>query len=116
MRLLLEGDHLRRQFCGRSVLREIDELPAFDLATIAQVKIFGERVMLPSAAVVDGGAAPDAGGAVEMHEAPTAVSRGVLDDEMAVEEDRLRFGEQRRVAIEVIPSHLHHADLVIREV
>src|SRR5205823_8186694 len=97
MRLLLEGDHLRGQFCRRGVLREIDELPSFDLATIAEVEIFRKRVMLPPAAVVDGGAAPHAGGAVEVHEASAAVAGGVLDDEVPVEEDRLRFGEQRRV-------------------
>src|SRR4051794_26514441 len=106
MGLLLEGDHLRRKLCGGGVLREIDELPPFDLAAIAEVEIFGERVMLPPAAVVDGGTAPDAGGAVEVHEASAAVAGGVLDDEMPVEKDRLALGQQRRVAIEMIPPHL----------
>jgi hypothetical protein len=40
----------------------------------------------------------------------------VLDDEVAVEEDRLRAGQQRRFAVEVVPAHLHHADLRLGEV
>src|SRR2546430_17669960 len=110
MGLLLEGDHFRRQFCRGGVLREVDELPAFAVASIAQVEIFGERVMLPTAAIIDGRAAPDAGGAVEVHEASTAVAGGVLDHEMPIEEDRLRFCEQGSVTVEMIPAHLHHAD------
>ena len=72
--------------------------------------------MLPAAAVVDRRAAPDAGRAVEVHEPAGAVAGGVLDDEVAVEEDRLALGQQRRVAVEVVPADLHHADLVVGEV
>ena len=116
MGLLLEGDHLRRQFCGGAELREVDKLPALELTAIAEVEVLGEGVVLPSAAVIDGGSAPHAGGAVEVHEPPGAVARGVLDDEMAIEEDRLGAGQKRRFAVEVVPADLHHADLVFREI
>ena len=51
--LLLEGDHLRRQLGRGAELREVDELPALELAAVAEVEVFGERVVLPAAAVVD---------------------------------------------------------------
>jgi len=40
----------------------------------------------------------------------------VLDDEVAVEKDRLRLGEVRRVAVQVLPAHLHHPDPGVGEV
>jgi hypothetical protein len=40
VRLLLEGDHLRRQLGGCAELREVDELPALQLAPIRQVEVF----------------------------------------------------------------------------
>ena len=114
--LLLEADHFRRKLGRGAELRQVDELPALDLAAVAEIEVFGERVVLPAAGVVDGGAAPDAGRAVEVHEPAAAVAGGVLDDEVAVEEDRLALGEQRRIAVEVVPAHLHHADLVVGEI
>ena len=114
--LLLEADHLGRQLGGGGVLRQVDELPALDLGAVAEVQIFGERVVLPAAGVVDGGAAPDAGGAVEVHEPAGAVAGRVLDDEVAVEEDGLALGEQAGVAVEVVPADLDHADLRVGEV
>ena len=39
-------------------------------------------------------AAPDAGGAVEVEEAARPVARGVLDDEVAVEHQRLHLGQR----------------------
>src|SRR3712207_9334674 len=53
---------------------------------------------------------------VEVHEPTGAVARGVLDDEVPVEEDRLALGQQRRVAVQVVPAHLHHPDLFVGEV
>ena len=71
--------------------------------------------MLPSAGILDGRAPPDSGRSVEVEEAAAAIARGVLDDEMAVEEDRLRLGQVRRVAVQVLPPDLHHPDPRIRE-
>ena len=61
-------------------------------------------------------APPDAGGAVEVEEAPGAVAGRVLDDEVAVEEDRLDLRQQREIAVQVLPARLHHPDRRIREV
>jgi hypothetical protein len=36
----------------------------------------------------------------------------VLDDEVPVEEDRLGARQQRRLAVEVVPADLDHADLL----
>ena len=114
--LLLEADHLRRQLGRGRVLGQVDELPALELGPVAQVQVFGQRVVLPAAGVVDRGAAPDAGGAVEVHEPAAAVAGRVLDDEVAVEEDRLALGQQAGVAVEVVPADLDHADLGVGEV
>src|SRR4051794_26222047 len=92
--LLLKGDHLRRKLRRRAKLRKVHELPALKLAAIRKIKVFSERVVLPAATVVDRRAAPHARGAVEMHEPAAAVARGVFDDEMTVEEDRLRLSQQ----------------------
>ena len=114
--LLLVADHLRRQLRRGRVLRQVDELPALELGAVAQVQIFGQRVVLPAAGIVDGGPTPDAGRAVEVHESAAAVAGGVLDHEVAVEEDRLALGQQAGVAVEVVPADLDHADLVVGEV
>src|SRR5256885_2723221 len=50
---------------------------------------------LPAAGIVDGFAAPHAGGAVEIEESAAAGTRAMLDDEKAVEKDRLHGGQQR---------------------
>ena len=72
--------------------------------------------MLPPAGGGDGGAAPDAGRAVEVEEPARAVARGVLDDEVAVEQDALDLGEAAEAAVQVLPADLHHAYAVVGEV
>ena len=114
--LALEGVHLHRELGRRDHVLQEDELPALQLRAVGEVQVLGERVVLPAAGVVDGVAPPDAGGAVEVEEAPGAVAGAVLDDEVAVEEDRLHLGEQRVVAVDVAPAHLHHADPGVGEV
>jgi len=114
--LLLEADHLRGQFRGSAELREVDELPALDLCAVAEVEVLGEGILLPPAGIVDGGAAPHASRPVKVHEPPAAVSRGVFDDKVPVEEDRLTAGQDGGVAVQVVPADLHHSDLVIGEV
>src|SRR2546429_9945599 len=39
----------------------------------------------------------------------------MLQDKMAVEQDRFHFGKKRIVAIDVCPARLHHADFRIGE-
>src|SRR5436309_16028572 len=86
--LRLEGVHLDRQLRRALDARVVDELPALELGAITQISIFGEGVVLPAAGVLDRGAAPHAGGAVEVDEAPGKVSRAVHDHEVAVKKNR----------------------------
>ena len=72
--------------------------------------------MLPAARPLDGFAPPHPGGAVEVEEPAAAIARGLLDDKVAVEHDRLNFCKQRVVGVDVAPAHLHHADALIREI
>ena len=72
--------------------------------------------MLPAAGFFNGRSAPEAGGAVEVDPGPAAVAGGVLDDKVAVEEDRLAAGQQAFGAVEVAPARLHHAQLGVGEV
>jgi hypothetical protein len=54
MRLLLEADHFRRKLGRGAELGQVDKLPALDLGAVAEVQVFGERVVLPAAGIVDG--------------------------------------------------------------
>ena len=114
--LRLEGVHFHGQLGGAFDIGQIEKSPAAELRAIGKIGVFGERVVLPAAGIVDGGAAPDAGGAVEIEEASAAGARAVLDDEMAVEQDALDLGQRRVVAIQVGPARLDHADLGIGEI
>src|SRR5215831_3240428 len=90
-------------------------MPSAQLRSVGQIQVLGERVVLPAAGIVNGAATPDARGAVEVEEAAGSVARGVLDDEVAVEEDRLRLSEDGELAIEVPPTHLHHSNPLVGE-
>ena len=74
---------------GRHDVGQEHEPPAAQLRAVAEVEIFGQRVVLPAAGVVDRGAPPDAGRAVEVEEAAGAVAPAVLEHEVRVEQDRL---------------------------
>ena len=114
--LRLERGHLDGEFGGTLDVLQIDELPAFQLRAIGKVGVFGERVVLPAAGLVDGLTAPHSGGAVEVEEDVAARASRVLENEVAVEQDGFNFGEERVVAVDVRPARLHHADLRIGEV
>ena len=111
-----EGGHLDGQLGGALDVGQVLELPAGHLRAVAEVGVFGERVVLPAAAVGDGLAAPHAGGAVEVEELAGAGARAMLEDEVAVEQDGLDLGQHAVVAVEVGPAGLHHADLGLGEV
>ena len=72
--------------------------------------------MLPAAGVGDHGDAQNAGRAVEVEEISGAGAGAVLEDEVAVEQHALHFGEKVVIAVEVAPACLHHADGGIGEV
>ncbi len=111
-----EGSHLNWQLRGALDILQILELPPDELGAIAEVGIFGEGVVLPSACGVDGFAAPHSGGSVEVEEDAGAAASAVFQHKMAVEEDRLDLGEEAVVAIQVGPAGLHHSDGGFREV
>ena len=114
--LRLEGVHLDRQLGGGDEVRQVHEPPAPQLRPVGEVEVLGEGVVLPAPRVRDHRAAPDARGAVEVEEAAGAAARPVLHDEVPVEHDRLHFGEQRVVAVDVAPARLDHPDLRVGEV
>ena len=115
MLLRLERVHLDRHFRRSDHVGQEHERPPAELRAVAEVEIFGERIVLPAACVGDGLAAPHAGRAVEVEEAPCAIAGAVLEHEVAVEQDRLNFREERVVLIDVPPARLHHADIRIGE-
>jgi len=106
--LALEAVDVHRQLRRHVELVQVEEAPAGQLGAVREVEVLGDRVVLPAAGLGDGPAAPDAGGAVEVEEAAAAVAGGVLDQEMAVQEDGLEPGEQGVPPVDVAPSRLHH--------
>jgi hypothetical protein len=66
--------------------------------------------VLPAAARLDRLATPDAGGAVEVEKAAGAIARGLFDDEVPVEHDRLQTRQQVVTAVDVRPAHLRATD------
>ena len=108
--LRFEAVHVYRQL-GRALdVRQIQKLPAFQLRAIREIGVFGERVVLPAAGLVNGFAAPHSGGAVEIEKSAAAGTRAVFDHKMAVEQDGFHLSEQRVIGIEIGPASLHHAD------
>ncbi len=72
--------------------------------------------MLPAPGVHDRGAPQNSGCPVEVEEAAAEEARETLEHEVAVEEDGLSTGQERVVAVEVIPPPLHHPDPRVGEV
>src|SRR5213594_179529 len=108
--LCLEAVHVHGKLGSTLDLREIHKLPAFELRAIRQIGVFGKSVMLPAASIVNGFAAPHAGGAIEVEERAAAGARAVLDDEVSVEKNRFHVGQQGIIAVDIRPARLDHAD------
>jgi len=66
--------------------------------------------VLPAAGGVDGRAAPDARGAIEIEEGAAAGASAMFDDEMAVQKNGFDASEQGIVGVQIGPARLHHAD------
>ena len=66
--------------------------------------------MGPTAGVFNGFPPPDSGGSVEIEESTRAVSCGMLDDEVTVQQQGLDPRQPVVIAVDVTPSGLHHAD------
>src|SRR5262245_45428840 len=108
MLLRLEAVHFDGDFGRRDDTRDEHESPAAKLRPVAEIEVFGQRVMLPPARFVYGGASPDPGRAVEVEEPARTIAAAVLEHEMPVEQDRLDLGEERVVLVDVPPPGLHH--------
>src|ERR1043166_5172240 len=94
MLLRLEAVHVDRQLGGRDHVREENKFPARQLRAVAEVEVFGQRVVLPAACFIDAGTPPETCGSVEIEKASAAAARGLLKEEMAVEEHCLDASEK----------------------
>src|SRR5207249_9304318 len=95
----LERVHLDRKLCRHGEIMHEDELPPLHLGPVAEIEVLGQGVVLPSSRVFDSTPAQDSGGAVEIEEAAAEETSEALQDEMAVEKDRLRPGQKGVVAV-----------------
>ena len=114
--LALERIHFDRQFGGTDDVRQVQKFPARHLSAITQIRIFGQRVVLPAARGFDRLPPPDSGSAIEIEKASGEVAAAVFDDEMAVQNDGFHLRQKRIFAVDVSPTHLHHSDFAIAEV
>ena len=101
---------------GAFDVRQIQKLPAIQLRAVRKVRVFGERVVLPAARVVDGLSAPDARGAVEIEKCAASRTPAMLHDKVAIEQNSLHLRQQRVIAVEVSPPRLHHADFLVLKI
>ena len=67
--LLFEGIHLDRKLRRTLDARVIDEFPAFKLGAVAQVGVLGQRVLLPTARILDCRPPPHPRRAIEVEKA-----------------------------------------------
>ena len=95
----LERRHLDRQLGGTLYVLQIKKFPSLQLGAIREVGVFGESVVLPTASLVNGHATPHAGSAVEVEEHAATSAAGVLQHEVAVEQDGLDLGQERVVRL-----------------
>ena len=68
MLLAFDPGHLHRQFCRTDDLRHKLQAPAPQLCAITQIEVFGQRIGLPAARIVNGPPPPDAARAIKIHE------------------------------------------------
>ena len=96
-------------------MRDVFEVPAFELGAVGKVEIFGESVGRPATGVLDGCATPDPGGAVEVEEKVVCGPGDLFDGEVAVDAYRLGAGEEGGFAVEVCPASLNEAGFLVGE-
>ena len=113
--LVFETSHVDRELGGGLNFLEEDEFPALELGPVGEVHVLGEGVMLPAAGVFDGRLAPDATGSVKGKESAGAVSGGLLEFEVAVEEEGLHAGQGVVVTVEMTPAGLHEGNFIVGE-
>ena len=99
-----------REFGGNTHFVAQDEAPSRHLRPVADVEVLGQRVVMPSARVLERLSAPQTRRPVELEEPAPTVSSPLLHQEVPVQEKRLRACQPRFVLVEVLPAGLHHAD------
>src|SRR4029453_11414537 len=109
MLLRLEAVHVYRQLRWRHYVRKVNKFPASELGAIAQIEIFAERIILPAPALLDTGAPPEAGRSIEIEKPAAAATRGLLEQKMSIQKNRLHAGKQRIAAIQMSPAGLDHS-------
>ena len=85
--LRLERRHLNRKFGRAFHVLQIFELPALELATVGEVGVLSERVVLPSSRILNRLPPPHTRGAVKVEEHMTARASAVFENEMPVQQD-----------------------------
>ena len=113
MLLRLERVHLDRDFSRRDDVGEKYETPACELGSVAEIEIFGQRIVLPAAGGSDRLPPPDARRPVEIEEVPGAIAGAVFQHEVGVEQNRLNLRQERVVLVDMPPARLHHADSAV---
>src|SRR5579862_203963 len=113
--LAFEAVHVNGQLGGGYEIGQEDKFPTLHLRPVAEVEVFGQGVVLPSAGGLDAGAAPETGGAVEVEETPAAAARGLFQEEMAVQEHGLNPREEGVGPVQVAPAGLEHPDFGVGE-
>ena len=111
MLLRLKCVHFNRQLGRRHDFRQKQKPPTLDLRAIAEIEVFGERIVLPASRSLDTSPPPDARRAIKVEEPPRAGARRLLDEEVTVQQHRLDFRQQRVLLVEVTPTRLDHADV-----
>jgi len=114
--LHLETIGLHRQLRQAFDRRNVHEFPALELRAITQIGIFGQRVVLPSARVLDHRSPQNPGGSVEVEEHAATRARHVFEHKVPVEQHGLHFRQHIVVAIQIRPASLHHPDLRVGEI
>ena len=75
-------------------MRQVKELPAGQLRPITEIRIFRQRVVLPSACCLDGSSAPNTRRTVEIEKPAGQVPAAVFDDEMTIENDGFHLRQE----------------------
>ena len=114
--LRFETVHVDGQLGSALDVRQIQKFPSKELRSVRKVRVFGERVVLPAAGVVDGLAAPDARGSVEIEKCTASRTATMLHDKVPIKQNCLHLRQQRVIAVEVGPPRLHHPDFPVLKV
>src|SRR5580700_1481846 len=116
MLLGFERAHFNRQLCRCDHINQKDKAPAVKLSAIAEVQIFGQGIVLPTAGFLNTALPPKASGTIEIKETTSRAARGLFKNQVAIQQNSLRPGEPRVCAIKMLPPGLNHSDARIRKI